>query len=182
MRKYTDAKKEGNRKWDAANLDRISIALPKGRKQEIQAEAERRGQSVNGFINRLIDAALSPGVPSTGTFGSPVAEHRPGVVMVSVGASPDKNNSSRSTSLATPDPQTAADRPYLPIPIWEDDSTPELEAKLVAILHKRNVLVPTVRQYESLSPEQQEQEKARLLSAREQARKLLDEYERRQKG
>ena len=31
-RKYTDAKRDGNRKWDAANLDRISIALPKGQK------------------------------------------------------------------------------------------------------------------------------------------------------
>lgn len=58
MRKYTDAKKEGNRKWDAANLDRISVALPKGRKAELQAVAERHGQSVNGFINGLIDKAL----------------------------------------------------------------------------------------------------------------------------
>lgn len=59
MRKYTEAKKEGNRKWDAANLDRISIALPKGRKAEIQAAAEKQGQSVNGFIGRLIDRALA---------------------------------------------------------------------------------------------------------------------------
>ena len=30
--KYTDARKEGNRKWDAANLDRVSIACQKERK------------------------------------------------------------------------------------------------------------------------------------------------------
>ena len=72
MRKYTDAKKEGNRKWDAANLDRISVALPKGRKAELQAVAERHGQSVNGFINGLIDKALEEegiGAPGFGFSG-----------------------------------------------------------------------------------------------------------------
>ena len=39
-RKYTDAKRDGNRKWDAANLDRISIALPKGQKDIIKAWAK----------------------------------------------------------------------------------------------------------------------------------------------
>lgn len=58
MRKYTDAKKEGNRKWDAANLDRISIALPKGQKELIKEAAAKNGESVNKFIARLIDAEL----------------------------------------------------------------------------------------------------------------------------
>lgn len=58
MRKYTDAKKEGNRKWDAANLDRISIALPKGQKERIKEAAAQNGESVNKFIARLIDAEL----------------------------------------------------------------------------------------------------------------------------
>ena len=53
-RKYTEAKRDGNRKWDAANLDRISIAMPKGRKDELKAHAESRGESVNAFINRAI--------------------------------------------------------------------------------------------------------------------------------
>lgn len=53
--KYTEARKEGNRKWDAANLDRISIALPKGKKDEIKAHAESRGESVNSFIGRAIE-------------------------------------------------------------------------------------------------------------------------------
>ena len=54
-RKYTDAKRDGNRKWDAANLDRISIALPKGQKDIIKAHAESMGESVNGFISRAIE-------------------------------------------------------------------------------------------------------------------------------
>lgn len=58
MRKYTDAKKEGNRKWDAANLDRISIAIPKGQKELIKKAAEQSSESVNKFIARLIDTEL----------------------------------------------------------------------------------------------------------------------------
>lgn len=57
-RKYTEAKKAGNRRWDAANLDRISVAMPKGKKEIIKTHAEARGESVNGFINRAIDEAL----------------------------------------------------------------------------------------------------------------------------
>lgn len=58
--KYTDARKEGNRRWDAANLDRISIALPKGRKAEIKAHLDSRGEgeSVNSFISRAIDTQI----------------------------------------------------------------------------------------------------------------------------
>lgn len=56
--KYTEAKKKGNRKWDAANLDRLSIAAPKGRKDAVKAHAEARGESVNGFINRAIDETM----------------------------------------------------------------------------------------------------------------------------
>lgn len=58
MRKYTDAKKEGNRKWDAANLDRISIAIPKGQKELIKKAAEQSNESVNKFLARLIDTEL----------------------------------------------------------------------------------------------------------------------------
>lgn len=56
--KYTEARKRGNRKWDAANLDRISIAVPKGQKDVIKAHAEARGESVNGFINRAIEETM----------------------------------------------------------------------------------------------------------------------------
>ncbi len=54
MRKYTDAKKEGNRKWDANNLDRISIAIPKGQKNLIKVAANHAGQSVNAYIAQAI--------------------------------------------------------------------------------------------------------------------------------
>ncbi len=53
-RKYTESVKQSNRKWDAANLDRLSIALPKGEKDIIKAHAQSMGESVNGFIGRAI--------------------------------------------------------------------------------------------------------------------------------
>lgn len=57
-RKYTEAQKKSAKKWDAANLDRVSIAMPKGQKDIIKAHAEARGESVNGFINRAIDETM----------------------------------------------------------------------------------------------------------------------------
>lgn len=107
MRKYTDAKKEGNRKWDAANLDRISVALPKGRKAELQAIAERHGQSVNGFINSLIDEVLEQERAGAVPADSPEGTGTQGAgVMVFSGGAPDDNNSSRLSSLTPPDSTT----------------------------------------------------------------------------
>ena len=57
-RKYTEAQKKSAKKWDAANLDRVSLAMPKGQKDIIKAHAEARGESVNGFINRAIDETM----------------------------------------------------------------------------------------------------------------------------
>lgn len=53
-RKYTEAVKQSNKKWDAANLDRLSLALPKGSREEIKAHAAAHRESVNAFINRAI--------------------------------------------------------------------------------------------------------------------------------
>ena len=57
-RKYTEAQKQSARKWDAANLDRISIAVPKGQKDVIKSHAEAHSESVNGFINRAIEETM----------------------------------------------------------------------------------------------------------------------------
>ena len=56
--KYTEARKAGNRKWDAENLDRLSIALPKGMKEKIKAAADKHGVSVNALVNYAIDEIL----------------------------------------------------------------------------------------------------------------------------
>lgn len=38
--------------------DRINLTVPKGRQADIKAFAESRGESVNGLINRLIQAEM----------------------------------------------------------------------------------------------------------------------------
>ena len=70
-RKYTDARKENNRKWDAANLDRISIAVPKGQKDVIKAHAEARGESVNAFVGRAIEETMQRDNAAPGASGEP---------------------------------------------------------------------------------------------------------------
>lgn len=47
-----------NNKFIKEAYDRINLTTPKGRKAEIQAHAEARGESVNGFINRAILEAI----------------------------------------------------------------------------------------------------------------------------
>lgn len=41
-------------KYNAANYDRIELRVEKGKKEDVQAHAEARGESVNAFINRAI--------------------------------------------------------------------------------------------------------------------------------
>lgn len=57
-RKYTEAQKQSAKKWDVANLDRISIALPKGRKDDIKAAASAAGESMNQYIIGAVDQRM----------------------------------------------------------------------------------------------------------------------------
>ncbi|MDO4175654.1 MAG: hypothetical protein Q4D42_12910 [Eubacteriales bacterium] len=56
--RYTEARKAGNRRWDAANLDRVSIAMPKGKKDEIRVAAAARNESMNQYIIGAIDERM----------------------------------------------------------------------------------------------------------------------------
>lgn len=57
--KYSEAQKQSARKWDAANLDRLSLALPKGSREAIKAHATAQGESTNAFIKRAIDCQMA---------------------------------------------------------------------------------------------------------------------------
>lgn len=57
--KYTEARKSGNRKWDAANLDRISVAAPKGTKERWKAAAVAQDKSLNQLIVEAVDNQIS---------------------------------------------------------------------------------------------------------------------------
>ena len=55
-RKYTEAQKKSAQKWDAANLDRVSVAMPKGKKDIIKVECpiEALDLDILGFIDHNI--------------------------------------------------------------------------------------------------------------------------------
>lgn len=62
MAPMSEAKRQANKKWNDSHLkeryDRIQLVVPKGKKEVIQAAAKKSNESVNAFINRLIDAEL----------------------------------------------------------------------------------------------------------------------------
>lgn len=55
MGKTSNASKD---KYNAKTYDDIRLRVPKGQKEKIQTFAEANGETVNGFINRLIAEAM----------------------------------------------------------------------------------------------------------------------------
>lgn len=55
----TKAHLEGNKRYLANKVDEIKIRVPKGKKEIIQAHAEARGESVNGFLNRAAEETMA---------------------------------------------------------------------------------------------------------------------------
>jgi len=53
----SEAQKKASIKY-LEKLDEVRIRMEKGKKAVIQAHAEARGESVNGFINRAISEAM----------------------------------------------------------------------------------------------------------------------------
>jgi hypothetical protein len=52
------AQQKATAKYVKANYDRVEAKVPKGRKAEIQAHAEKQGESLNGFVVRAIDETI----------------------------------------------------------------------------------------------------------------------------
>ena len=50
----TEAQKRANQKYNAKAYDQIKTVVPKGQREIIKAHAEANGESLNGYINRLI--------------------------------------------------------------------------------------------------------------------------------
>ena len=48
------AQQKATAKYEAAHYDNIRVRIIKGKKEIITAHAARRGESVNGFVNRAI--------------------------------------------------------------------------------------------------------------------------------
>ena len=45
-------------RWNKKAYDQIGLRIPKGRKDTLEQHAKERGESVNGYINRLIQIDL----------------------------------------------------------------------------------------------------------------------------
>ncbi len=53
------AQQKAQNRWIASAYDRINLTVEKARKDIIKAFADAQGESVNGFINRAVNAAMS---------------------------------------------------------------------------------------------------------------------------
>lgn len=49
-------------KYNTANYDSLRIVVPKGKKDKIKAFAESKGESLNGFVNRVINKEMESDV------------------------------------------------------------------------------------------------------------------------
>ena len=54
----TEAQRRARDKWLSEKVEVINVRFPKGRKVVIQARAAQNNESVNAYINRLIDEDL----------------------------------------------------------------------------------------------------------------------------
>ena len=51
-------KAEYKNQWQKENYDRVNLTMPKGKKAIIQAHADNKGKSLNGYINEAIDEKM----------------------------------------------------------------------------------------------------------------------------
>ena len=57
-REYSQAQNKATQKYIKNNYDSVLIRMPKGKKEQIKAFAENKGESLNGFINRAVDETI----------------------------------------------------------------------------------------------------------------------------
>lgn len=52
---------KASNKYNAKAYDRVSLMLPKGKKEVVREYAESKGLSLNGYINKLISDDMNAG-------------------------------------------------------------------------------------------------------------------------
>jgi len=57
-------------RYNAKAYDNVTLRLPKGEKEELQAHATERGESLNGFINRAIHETVERDAQGSGSDSS----------------------------------------------------------------------------------------------------------------
>lgn len=74
--KVSKAQQRATNKYIAKAYDRVNLTLPKGKKDEVKAHADRQGESLNGFIQRAIDETIENDNIHTGEENNHVAERK----------------------------------------------------------------------------------------------------------
>ena len=55
----SEALKRAVKKYDQEKIDRISMRVPKGKREIIQTHAQKYGESINTFLNRAVDETIA---------------------------------------------------------------------------------------------------------------------------
>lgn len=55
----TDAQRKASKKWEEEKVDRMTIRMKKGKKEQIESCAKKCGVSANTFVNQAIDRAIA---------------------------------------------------------------------------------------------------------------------------
>lgn len=53
--KYTEAQKRASQKYKAASRDKLTLDIPKGRKERYKNHAEKRGKSLTALVIELLE-------------------------------------------------------------------------------------------------------------------------------
>lgn len=61
-REYSQAQNKATQRYIKNNYDSVMVRMPKGKKDKVKAFAESKGESLNGFVNRVIDKEMESDV------------------------------------------------------------------------------------------------------------------------
>ena len=96
------AQQRATNKYISKAYDRINLTVPKGRKDQIQAHAEARGESVNGFIGRAIDETMERDKGGPGAAAPPWEGEPPGEDLLSPEAIQEARKAAQSAGETVP--------------------------------------------------------------------------------
>ena len=66
---YTDAQKQAQKKWNAANLERLSLSFKKGHRGAWERKAAESGLTLSAWVLATLDSAA--GIDGPGAGDSP---------------------------------------------------------------------------------------------------------------
>ncbi len=55
----TQAEDKAIKKYEQEKLDRVLLRMPKGKKEQVRLCAQKHNESVNAYLNRVIDEAIA---------------------------------------------------------------------------------------------------------------------------